>query len=81
MRAMALPRGGHVYKVWMEDGLSFTNIGSLALSVSEANGRFLRDTRKGQPLPLQVRQIGDLSGRSILIIDEFDEIVLEGVVP
>ena len=81
MRAMALPRGGHVYKVWMEDGLSFTNIGSLALSVSEANGRFLRDTRKGQPLPLQARQIGDLSGRSILIIDEFDEIVLEGVIP
>ena len=78
MRAMALPRG-QTYTVWMEDGSSYTNIGPLALS--GANGRFIRDTGKGQPLPLQAQQIGGLSGRGVLITNGLGEIVLEGVIP
>jgi hypothetical protein len=80
IRAKALPRG-HEYAVWMEDGASFTNIGSLALSLSGASGRFIRDTRKGQPLPMQAQQVGDLSGRAVLIKGEFDTILLEGEIP
>ena len=72
--------GGHEYTVWMIDGLGFTNnIGSLALL--GANGRFIRDTGKGQPLPLQAREISALSSRGVLIFDEFSEVVLEGEIP
>ena len=78
IRAMLLPRG-HPYAVWMEDGLSYTNIGSLTLS--GGSGRFIRDTRKGLPLPLEVPFVDDLSGRNILIRDEFGEVHLVGPIP
>jgi hypothetical protein len=80
IRAMALPRGNE-YAVWMEDGGSFTNIGPMVFSLSGAVMHFTRDTRKGDPLPLEVPYIGDLSGRSIEIRDQFDDVHLTGVIP
>jgi hypothetical protein len=43
--------------------------------------RFLRDTQFADPLPQQVRDVGDLSGRIIQIRDAFDDVHLQGVIP
>ena len=48
---------------------------------SGAQQQFLRDTKFGDPLPLQSRNVIDLSGHVIQIRDAFGAVHLEGVVP
>jgi hypothetical protein len=58
-----------------------TNIASLKLSESTKNGRYVRDTRRGDSLPLQLNYAGDLSDRLILIVDTAGATHLGGVIP
>ena len=53
--------------------LTQRNLGSTAT--------FVRDTIFGDPLPLQARDIGDLSGRLLQIRDAFDIVHLQGLMP
>ena len=53
----------------------------MTLSKNGSKARFLRATQFGDPLPQQVRDVGGLSGRPLLILDGFSIINLEGTIP
>lgn len=78
---------GQVYHVWVADSTNQTTFllidaGTMTTSKFGARARFVRDTRFGDPLPQQVRDAGDLSGRVVEIRDEFGDFVhLQGVLP
>lgn len=75
---------GQVYTVYIEDGVEtfmFVAAGSLVLDKEGTGGKFVRDTKLGDPLPQQARKVGDLTGRTIVIVDAFDDIYLIGTIP
>ena len=84
---------GQVYHVFISTNVVATvdeipvssvlvDAGTMTADRTGANARFLRDTRFGDPLPQQVRDAGDLSGRLIEIRDEsIDYVHLIGIVP
>ncbi len=88
---------GHNYSVWMtltttndpaypacitnDVSSCLTNIAQLTLSLSGKNGRYVRDTKVGDSLPLQFKYAGDLSNHLLVIEDEFGVIYLQGVIP
>jgi len=55
--------------------------GTMTSNKSGAQQQFLRNTKFGDPLPLQSRNVIDLSGHVIQIRDAFGAVHLEGVVP
>jgi len=78
---------GQVYHVYIADSTNqntfvLLDAGTMTTSKSGSSARFLRDTRFGDPLPQQVRDAGDLSGRIIEIRDDFGIFIhLQGIVP
>ncbi len=78
---------GQVYHVYIADSTNqntfvLIDAGTMTTSKSGSTARFLRDTRFGDPLPQQVRDAGDLSGRIIEIRDDFGIFIhLQGIVP
>jgi hypothetical protein len=58
-----------------------TNIAELTLSLTGKSGRYVRDTKVGDSLPLQLKYAGELSNRLILIQDELEVTYLQGVIP
>jgi hypothetical protein len=83
-----LPRGQNPH-VFIADSTSTTNFnlidaGTLTPSPTSRTDRYIRDTQFGDPLPQQVRDAGDLSGRIIQILDLNGNppfIYLEGTIP
>ena len=89
--------GGHSYSVWMTltttndpaypacitNSVSscLTNIDQLTLSTSGKSGRYVRDTKVGDSLPLQFEYAGDLSNHLLVIEEEIGIIYLQGVIP
>lgn len=78
---------GQVYHVYIADSTNqstfvLIDAGTMTTSKSGSSARFLRDTRFGDPLPQQVRDAGDLSGRVVEIRDDFGTFIhLQGIVP
>jgi len=75
---------GQIYSVWIGDAVEpalYIKAGEIQLKGSGDKGSFVRDTRWGDPLPQQARDVTDLSGRPVLILDEFEDVHLVGVVP
>jgi hypothetical protein len=75
---------GSSYGVWIEDAVgagTFTQVGDLSLDASGTKGRFRRDTKSGQTLPLGAATVLDYSGRKIEIRDAALVVFLEGVIP
>jgi hypothetical protein len=85
VQAKKLTRG-QVYHVFIADSTNqvsylLIDAGTMTASKTGSSARFLRDTHFGDPLPQQVRDAGDLSGRVIQIRDDFGFIHLSGVIP
>ncbi len=77
---------GQVYSVFVSDSTDsetavLIKAGEMTLSKSGSRASFVRDTQFGDPLPQQAANIGDLSGRLIVIADEFDDFHLEATIP
>jgi len=89
--------GGHSDTVWMtvtttndvaypdcitnSASSCLTNIAPLTLSILGKGGRYLRDTKVGDSLPLQFGYASDLSNHLLVIEDESRIIYLQGVIP
>jgi hypothetical protein len=76
---------GHEYSVWIEtapgSGL-FANAGLVEFkSVKSKQGAYRRDSKKGDPLPLGVTSISQLSGRRIEVREGVSSVQLGGVIP
>jgi len=69
---------GQTYSVWMSDAGTNVSIGNLELDKSGTSGRLLLDTKLGDPLPLQVPSVADLTGRVFIVSDPVGLIDLEG---
>jgi hypothetical protein len=86
--AFNLPRGQAPH-VFIADSLNSTNYnlidaGTMTPSPSGRTDKYIRDTQFGDPLPQQVRDAGDLSGRVIEILDLNGNppfVYLEGTIP
>jgi len=75
---------GSSYSVWIEDAVgagTLTEVGEVSLDSSGTSGRFRRDTKKGQSIPLGAATVLDYSGRVIEIRDGALAVHLEGVIP
>jgi hypothetical protein len=77
---------GQTYTVFIADSVSTTNFnylpaGEMTAIKDTATAVLVRNTGFGQPLPQQVGDIGELSGRRIVIMDGFYQTHLEGVIP
>jgi hypothetical protein len=83
IRATGLTRG-QVYSVWIGDSATpsvLVKAGDVVAKQDGAKVSFIRDTKRGDPLPQQVSFLGDLSGRPIAILDEFESPHLVGTLP
>jgi hypothetical protein len=77
---------GQTYTLFIGDSTNLppavlVEAGTMTSNKTGAQQQFLRDTKFGDPLPLQVRNVIDLSGRAVQIRDAFGSVHLEGVVP
>jgi hypothetical protein len=59
----------------------FESAGLIDRLGASANGRFRRDCKRGDPLPVGAEDLAELEGRRIQVRDDLDQVVLEGVVP
>ena len=83
VKASGLTRG-QVYSLWIADATNamvFIKAGNMDLVKDGASARFIRDTKYGDPLPQQVGYVFDLTGRPFVILDDFEDVHLEGVIP
>jgi hypothetical protein len=69
------------FRVFIENDLDvLTDVGELE-QTGNSSGRFRRDTKQGQPLPLDVFGVIELAGRAIEVRDGDDVVFLAGVIP
>jgi hypothetical protein len=85
VRTSGLTRG-QKYTLWVADSTNQTDYillpaGDFESSRSGSTARFLRDTRFGDPLPQQVGNVDELSGRAFRILDGFYNNHLTGTIP
>jgi hypothetical protein len=62
---------GQTYSLHVSDAATNVNSGLLALTSGGSSGRYHRDTKRGDPLPLQAASTADLTGRVFTIQDAF----------
>lgn len=88
VRAAGLPQG-QIPHLFIADSTNLAahvliDAGTMTTSRSGRTARFIRDTQFGDPLPQQLRDAGDLSGRVLQILDLNGNppfVYLEGVIP
>ncbi|MEI6085419.1 MAG: hypothetical protein WCS70_14125 [Verrucomicrobiota bacterium] len=77
---------GQTYTVFIGDTTNnppfvLVDAGTMTSNKNGSDQQFLRDTKFGDPLPFQARDVIDLSGRVIQIRDAFGEVHLRGIIP
>jgi hypothetical protein len=77
---------GQTYTVFIGDTTNnppdvLIEAGTMTSNKSGSQQKFIRDTKFGDPLPQQVRNVIDLSGRVIQVRDAFGDKHLEGIIP
>jgi len=72
---------GQNYALWVSDGGSNVAAGDFVLTPGGTHARFNRQTRLGDPLPLQAASTADLTDRVFMIHDAFGRIHLQGSFP
>jgi hypothetical protein len=71
------------FRVFIEDGVgsaAFVDAGALD-PVGDSEGRFRRDSKQGQAMPLGAAGVAELAGRAIEVRDGEDVVFLEGTIP
>jgi hypothetical protein len=77
---------GQQYTLYVANSTNQTNTVMIAVDTMTQDdfghtARLVRDTQFADPLPQQVRNVGDLSGHLIQVLDEFKTVHLQGVIP
>ena len=74
---------GQTYYLWVADGGTNWNAGAFEPlgAPGSASAKYRRDTKKGNPLPVQVPSTADLTNRVIQVRDAFGAIHLQGSPP
>ena len=72
---------GQTYGLWLSDGGTNFASGAFELLANGAAAKFRRDTQNGDPLPIQVSSVADLTGRVFQVQDAFGIVHLQGVFP
>ncbi len=77
---------GQTYTLFIGDTTNnppvvLVDAGTMTSNENGGKQQFRRDTKFGDPLPLQAPNVTDLSGHVIQIQDAFNEVHLEGVIP
>jgi hypothetical protein len=72
---------GQSYQLWVSDGGTNVASGKFQLTANGAGGRYLRDTKRGDPLPLQATSTAILTDRVFTIQDASGAVHLFGTLP
>jgi hypothetical protein len=72
---------GQTYALWMSDGGTNVNSGEFVLTSGGSDGKYRRDTKRGDPLPNQASTTADITGRVFTVQDAFGVVHLIGTDP
>ncbi|HUK81262.1 MAG TPA: hypothetical protein VLZ12_01385, partial [Verrucomicrobiae bacterium] len=67
---------GQTYALWLSDAGTNVNSGTFTLTSGGSDGKYRRDTKRGEPLPLQAGSTADLTGRVFTVQDGFGAVHL-----